>query len=112
MRLSWTLMMLPVLASCGQANERICETPIASPAVGDWQGCVHRWAYRLASAPGSSAQVAQAVVAGCEDAVYASIKPDDNNGHPGELMADLLATAQRQALFRVTQARAGHCGAV
>jgi len=99
-------LLLP-LAACSQANERICYTPDAVPAVGDWKGCVHRWSYRLAVSSDPAPQVAQAVVGGCEEAVISGAisLPDDEGGY----LKDAMDEARRLALFHVIQARAGHC---
>lgn len=108
-------MLLP-LGACSQANERICSTPDPIPydgtwVEGDWKGCVHRWSYRLAPAPGTSAQVAKAVVAGCDDAILsAAVHGKNGTGETSDVRyEETIADADKSALFRVTQARAGHC---
>jgi len=86
--------------------------------------CIERMAYRLAGAPGSNSEVADAVMGGCTDlfrgVVAAQIAAAQTGGVPfsatstangldttaeGALFEDM----RRLALFSVTQARAGHC---
>lgn len=102
-----------LLAGCGPSpNDRICSTPEAVPAVGDWEGCVHRWSYRLARADGSLSQIASAAAGGCENAIEAAVEAGVPNGSK-DLTYILDATTRRKAyasaLFHAAQARAGHC---
>ena len=104
--------ILLLLAGCGRGpDEHICNTPAERPAVGDWEGCVHRWAYRLASVEGAVPVIAKAVVAGCADAVEAAeLAPVDRDGMPiGKPSPPLSEKALGMGMFYVAQARAGRC---
>ena len=78
--------------------------------------CVHKWAYRLAGSPDSAEVVAKAVTQACvnvigQDAERAAVQVA---GHPDEerrqAFFDIsMKVMEGQALFRVVQARAGHC---
>jgi hypothetical protein len=103
-----------MLTSCQAADDRICSTPPKEPARGDYAGCVHRWAYRLARSPETKDQIATAVVAACEDAIDASLL-DSKLPLPSDpkvferIHQDREERAKRQALFHITQAKAGDC---
>lgn len=105
-----TVAGLFLLSACGletNPDDRICLTPPAQTP-GQWGACVHRWGYRLAGSGDPATTVAQAVVAGCADAIAYQI----NEAEPGEqakLANDIMRSAQGLALFHVVQARAGHC---
>ena len=104
--------ILLLLAGCGRGpDEHICSTPDPAPAVGDWEGCVHRWAYRLASVEGSVPVIAKAVTEGCADAVEAApVVPGKVDGVPIDpAQAPLERRALGKAMFYVAQARAGRC---
>lgn len=102
-----------VISSCGgRANDpRICSEPRTQERdielwgklppddlarnMGFAEGCVHRWAYRLAAAKEPAEVVAKAVTEGaCRIAVSRTPYPDLYRG---------------EALFHVVQARAGRC---
>jgi hypothetical protein len=110
MRTQTALILLLALSACQQQpkpDDRICSTP---PAIepGAWSNCIHKWAYRMAGAPGPSSDVAKAAVAACADAVAYQVneaKPEDRL----QLLNDINRSAPGIALFRVVQARAGHC---
>lgn len=106
------MMILLLLAGCGRGpDEHICSTPDPIPAVGDWDGCVHRWAYRLASTEGAVQVIAKAVVAGCSDAVKAAVERvlTGEEAPPDGPPVPLEKQAMGKALFYVAQARAGRC---
>lgn len=89
--------------------------------------CVHRWGYRLAGSDDDGATVAKAVMQACDGAVSAHASAQENivldfhreDSAPNvELMelgertrTEKLAQMEREALFRVQQARAGNCKA-
>ena len=110
MRNYFAVVALLAVSACQaqvKPDDRICSTP---PAVesGAWGSCVHKWAYRLAGAQGSNSEIAKAAVVACADAVAYKVdaaKPEDRL----QLLADINRTAPEEALFRVVQARAGHC---
>jgi len=116
-------MLLPlVLTGCGgkTGDPGICQTPEPLTAAslnagtheGDLRWCVHRWAYRLAAAPGSSAQVAPAVVTACGDEVidaFIAKNPAPDGVDAEAYSKGVRSKALSDAVFRVTQARAGHC---
>lgn len=103
-----------VVSGCSQPSilakkqdDRICLNPPATQAQGDWAACIHRWSYRLAGAPDTAKDIAPAVVAACSDAIAWQINHVKDNRE--QLAADLMRSANENALFRVVQARAGHC---
>jgi len=121
MRQYWMLLPL-VLTGCGgkTGDPGICQTPEPLTAAslnagtheGDLRWCVHRWAYRLAAAPGSSAQVAPAVVTACGDEVidaFIAKNPAPDGVDAEAYSKGVRSKALSDAVFRVTQARAGHC---
>ena len=108
-------------------DDRVCETPILydvnKPVSSvDEQGliteqCVHKWAYRLARAPGSNAEIAKGTMGACRSA-FDTWKIQLANTSQGEFVdvegknryyAQTEAALTEQALFRVVQARAGSC---
>ncbi|QIG80202.1 hypothetical protein [Stakelama tenebrarum] len=108
-------LLCVLLAGCASENGAICEVPKSN----DWSNpgpCVHRRAYQLAGAPGSSSEVSKAVVAACEAEIesfaQANAKGDDakskREAHD-EIVDSVRDVLERDALFRVTQARAGNC---
>jgi len=73
-----------------------------------WGACLHKWSYRLAGAPGSNAEIASAAVTACAKEEVFQINaagPDKASA----LADDIDRADQGIALFRVIQARAGHC---
>lgn len=102
----WAINSFEITKRQGQ-DDRICATP-PSVMQGDWRGCLHRWSYRFASAPGSNQAIARAVLAGCDEANEWSVKlsPEADRA---EVRAYIKETSPNLALFHVTQARAGHC---
>lgn len=100
-------MLLATLAGCGpKQDERICRTPAEVISDTDWKGCVHRLAYRLAGAGGSAKVIAEATVGGCADTVEMAQATGEPIAPGAPSVAQLAST---QALFRIMQARAGHC---
>lgn len=108
---------LAAVAACAKPakqDDRICLTRPADRSGTDAGACIHTWSYRLAGAPGTGKQIADAVVAGCYDVIDAASSgfKDDRTGAPilaSDIRRDLIAQFTRQALFEVTQARAGKC---
>lgn len=120
------------VAACSQGGERICSPPLPLSAAHDKlivsqgvaevlaareaaEACVHRWGYRLASAPDAAETVARAVVAGCDDAPAYSLQArtallqKHNMAFDGGSMVAERERLKGLALFRVVQARAGRC---
>lgn len=100
-----------VLGACDAAprqDDRICLAPARTPQPGDWGSCIHRWSYRLAQAPGSAREVADAVVAGCSGPMMDQVNSASQDERL-QLLADINRSAPDLALFHVVQARAGHC---
>lgn len=62
-------------------------------------GCIHRWAYRLAGAPDSAEVVAKAVLAGCHDTITgtASYMVKEGTATEASLLEE-MDNARRQAL--------------
>lgn len=114
--LTFALATVALLAGCNEdQNDGICATPSNDVMSGDWKTCVHRWSYRLASAPGTNREIAAATVAGCVEAIEwegdaekAAIEATGDFSNPPK-HEDKYAAATNLALFRVVQARAGHC---
>jgi hypothetical protein len=134
-------MAAVMLAGCnGKVSNdgRICTTPPPLDISGNpegnrvnpgWQrqnadGCVHRWAYRLAGSPDPATTVADAVMGACQDTVFRTALAKDadqqkrqepTGGFDTETGQDVNSYAEQwrelrnQALFNVVQARAGHC---
>ena len=81
------------------------------------EDCVHRLAYKLARAPGSNREVADAVIGGCRNVILgeASLRfketfsREANGKDEREVYAMLRPSYADQALFVVTSARAGKC---
>lgn len=89
--------------------------------------CVHRWGYRLAKSHDDSLIVAKAVMQACEGAVNDHARAQEKivldfhreNSAPSVELMDLgertrnekLAQMEREAHFRIQQARAGNCKA-
>lgn len=97
---------LALLVGCARKNDdRICLTPPGPPSSGDWNACIHRWAYRLATSPDDANTAARATVAGCWSAMAFS----ETQSETGAVTPGLQEAALRRALFYVVQARAGHC---
>lgn len=101
------------LAGCQQAqkaDDRICLTAPSEIAPGDMKACVHKWAYRLAQSSDPAETVAKAVATACNDvANYAAKKQGGTDQEIFENYASARQIAEVDALFRVVQARAGHC---
>jgi hypothetical protein len=81
------------------------------------ESCIHKWAYRLAPAPGTNREIADATVAGCRDAImkegnlmFKEQNGKDVDGNSEAAMFKLLRVRYADlALFHVVQARAGKC---
>jgi len=113
------LALLTLNAGCYQsqpavkADDRICLTP--GPLSGDaWRGCIHKWAYRMAGAPDAANIVARGVVGACMEPIKTEIDNIANTSKIyGEAYRELgdreFKLAANDAVFRVVQARAGHC---
>lgn len=99
------------------ADGSICTTPPEAIVSGDYEGCVHRWAYRLSRSPDPARVVAVATVQACETAISWYVTNNTTMraalGHAGidaeAFEAMIQKRAGDEALFRVVQARAGHC---
>lgn len=100
-----------------KANDAACLTPPnameSAGTLGEKEeGCLHRWAYRLAGAPGSSKDVADAVAAGCEEPtrnIWLESSRGQDTATQDRMRQDIRDRALGNALFHVTQARAGNC---
>lgn len=98
-----------------KADNRICLLS-RTWAQGEMVNCVHDWAFRLAQSPDPAEVVAKAVTRACvnlidQDAQRTAVKVA---GHPDEARRQAffkisMEVMEGQALFRVIQARAGHC---
>lgn len=98
-------------SACGnppKQDDRICLTPGLITKSGDWGTCIHLWSYRLARAPGTAREVADAVVAGCGGPMMEQVNAA-SQGERLQLLDDINRSAPELALFHVVQARAGHC---
>lgn len=107
--------MLALGACKAEPNDNVCITPpsVIGAERGDWQGCVHRWSYRLAQAPGASSEIANAAISGCHDAITARADENKSAVNAPEAFSESLereeTNARRWAAFYVVQARAGQC---
>jgi hypothetical protein len=77
--------------------------------------CIHKWAYRLGRAPGSSTEIAKAAIAACREPIdrVLELKIEDGNRTKEPFTDDLWQLFVKRfddhALYRVTQGRAGNC---
>lgn len=105
------LAALALLSGCELDREdpRICLSPPSEITQGDIKACVHKWAYRLAPAPGPNSDIVEAAIQACDDvALWKSRQMKDIQAMTREYN-QMILLARDQALFRVVQARAGHC---
>lgn len=112
-----------VLVGCDRfqkEDDRICaRPPVVALVEGDMNACIHKWAYRLAQSHEPAGIVAKAVVQACNDVANFSANRAAKNeavmaaGDSEKVKSDaymaLMAVGEVEALFRVVQARAGHC---
>lgn len=107
------------LSSCAQRDGGVCNglAPRVFQAGSDWKtqrpvalGCVDHWAARLSRGNAPVSEVADAAVGACWETIELldTMKPDDGSAQTEEV--GNLGFWQRQAIFRVVQWRAGHCG--
>jgi hypothetical protein len=81
------------------------------------EDCVHRMSYKLAKAPGTNREIADAVIAGCRNVIIgeADLKVEEAKSREAtgteerEIFSLLRPRYYDQALFNVTSARAGKC---
>lgn len=73
--------------------------------------CLHRFGYRFALAPDSAEQVVGAVIGACRPQIDRSAVLLANGDEAAETyyLAEMERVARERALYRVVQARAGHC---
>ena len=121
-----------ILAGCDEfaprQNHSICSTPPALDVLTSTAAktpneqaeltktCVHRWSYRLAGAPGSNREIADAVIGACREAVDRELSLYIETSEGGMKMDEISRLRSRLesnyleiALFRVVQSRAGNC---
>lgn len=78
--------------------------------------CIHKWAYRFGRAPGSNTEIARAVVGACREAIDMVLELKVAEGNKAkqpftdEVWQLFVKRFDENALFRVTQGRAGNCG--
>ena len=125
---SAALAAFVLIAGCDRHDPNICSTaPQLDPSgstIGSWanaDGCIHRWAYRLAPGPENATLTAEAAVGACYDAIEKWTQKvlgyDDNlppyrepvTGRMMDYRANMYQEARSYALFYVVQARAGKC---
>lgn len=102
-------------------DAKTCAPPPVTVKAGDMNGCIHLWAYRLASSPDAANLVAKAVVQACNDVANVAAESggkaqaaklgDDESRAITEAYRGITSVGEMTALFRVVQARAGHCKA-
>jgi hypothetical protein len=104
-----SLAVFGLLAGCDRVkpDDRICSTP-PEMAPGAWGDCIHKWSYRLSRAQGPNLEIAKAAVAACADVIVFKVNQADPEDRL-QLLEDINRSAPETALFRVVQARAGHC---
>ena len=73
--------------------------------------CIHRWGYRLARAPDSAESVVGAVIGACRSQIDRSATMLGEGDQDAEryYLTEMERVARERALYRVIQARAGHC---
>lgn len=111
MRTCGVLCLALALTGCefDKQDDRICSHAPSTIVPGDMQACVHKWAYRLARAPGTTSEIVEAALQACDDvALFNSRKLNDFQARDREYRQQLLL-GRDQAAFRVVQARAGRC---
>jgi hypothetical protein len=129
MRQAILVAVCMALAGCSLEDPRICSTPpaIQTPGVdntdlGNADGCVHRWAYRLARSKEAPDQVAEAVLGACHEPISRYIRSIAERSSDADRVyrspltnrettfaADEFAQRRLEAKFHVVQARAGRC---
>lgn len=119
MKVIMLLAALSLVSCRGDADDRICLTAPTDITPGNMNECVHKWAYRLAASSDPATTVAKAVVRACDDVARHAATEDAAGpavqaaGNPAAVRAEFYATrlseGEKEALFRVVQARAGHC---
>ena len=101
-------------------NEAVCAPPAGPPAgprpVAPEQreatsDCIWFWAYRLAPAEGSIADVAEAVTSACWPMIehFEALTARNENRPPDSARA--APAFRREAMYRIAEARAGDCEA-
>lgn len=101
-----------LLGGCGgeqAADNKICQTAPTTITPGDMMACVHKWSYRLARSSEPAPVVAKAVVQACNDVANYSADHVPAPSQKTEVYAGQMAVGETEAIFRVIQARAGHC---
>lgn len=107
------LMAVTILSACSSsstqhADAKICE---AVPAKGDpMVNCIHKYAYRLAKAPGSANEITDLVLEACSTEITNWV----NGGKTPAERSDrdtIWDSLRSYAKYRVIEARAGHCDA-
>ncbi len=129
MRAVFWIILGMTAASCGMPDSRICTSPPdvsvsdqARQPITNIDGCIHRWAYRLAKSSETPDQVADAVIGACQDPIRSYIRSlEERSSDVGVLFrspltnkettfsADLIEGYRLKAKFHVVQARAGRC---
>lgn len=121
-------LALFALAGCQSENRTVC---IAAPTLEDtlklgsdseaWRqkvdACVARWANRIAAAPGSTREIAQASIGACLDAIESRasvtnrelLKDGVASDTYEKTVSDMQREATQKAMFYVAMNRAGHC---
>ncbi len=121
------LGLLLLLGACApKPDPIICSTPLNvlqikdAPAIVKAESCVHRWSYRLGGTTENADSVAEAVVAGCREAITPLARETLENAETvrstwsdREIGASYAEVEhwQRIAKFYVLQGRAGRCRA-
>ncbi len=132
MRSLIAIPMAAMLAGCAEkppspVNRGVCEVP---PDAAEWVGpddgglgrdrgdaCIHNRAYLLASAAEPASVVAKAIVAACRPQIeqhqlsagITAANGGANNAQQGTIRNAIESDYEGQALYRVIQARVGHC---
>ena len=117
----WGALLVGALlvGGCEQADKRICTSAPKFPydEAEAPQSCAHRWAYRLARSKDPAPIVAEAVMQACKEPLdfYKSARlgataaASERPLPVEQFFTDVTEDTRREALFRVVQARAGHC---
>lgn len=113
----WKQFLCPLLAitlaACGTQEAAVCDPPPEAGKAG-LLGCVHRAAYEFANESSSELDLVRLAVSECSvqldrdlDRAQARIKFSDS--HRDQFRDLIRKSAEREALNRFSEARAGQC---
>lgn len=128
-RFAAPLAMAAIIAGCGERpdGDGVRQSALCAPVPAPRQQaaanayeqaiqrdeCIHRYAYLFAPTRDSAADVVGAVIGACRAPIDRSATLLGNGDAEAErwYLAEMERVARERALYRVIQARAGHCPA-